>query len=238
METERALILTRINELFELIQDRDATKTYTIYRGQREEEWLLLPKIDRVEFEQYRKQQKWPREIHEKYILQAFRKGVRPFVSEVPKDEFELMALAQHHGLATKLLDWTTNPLVGLYFAVEEPSDRNSVLWELTMPRLQAIITGEKPFDTKFYQELIVEPPHVSPRIVAQSALFTMHRSSDDISARISKGKGHLRKILIQGEARAELKKQLALLGITRQSLFPDLDGLAAHTNWRFIVSR
>ncbi len=43
METERA-IMTRINELFELIQNRDATKTYTIYRGQREEEWLLLPK--------------------------------------------------------------------------------------------------------------------------------------------------------------------------------------------------
>ncbi|OBQ67807.1 FRG domain-containing protein [Mesorhizobium erdmanii] len=51
-------------------------------------------------------------------MLAEFRRQARPFLERPLTNEFEWMFLAQHHGLPTRLLDWSTNALVALYFAV------------------------------------------------------------------------------------------------------------------------
>jgi hypothetical protein len=89
-------------------------KGYYIFRGQPECGWDLLPKALREEF----------KEGDHLEALMKFRKEGYAFGHQATKG-LDDMAVAQHYGLATNLLDWTTNPLVALFFACEEALDKD-----------------------------------------------------------------------------------------------------------------
>ena len=96
-----------------------------LFRGQRQDK-ELLPKIARGTL-------KANFLTEERRLLDDFRIRSAPYLPVADYDDWELLAIAQHNGMATRLLDWTQNALAALYFAVREESKNreDGVLWIL-----------------------------------------------------------------------------------------------------------
>ncbi len=165
---------------------------------------------------------------HEKWLLDEFRRMAiaHLFGAAEPKSGWDLLALAQHHGLPTRLLDWTFSPLVAAFFAVEREGANGDGLILAHKPLGVVLPDGIDPF--LYPQVSRFDPPHLSPRIVAQSATFTVHPNPTSIL----KPRKRLRKLIIEKDFCGPLKGRLNNLGINRSTLFPDLDGVAAHLTW------
>lgn len=124
--------------------------------------------------------------------------------------------------MPTRLLDWTENAAAALYFAVEYPNEgEDSALWCSGRPP-EADSTKD-PFAIQgicFY-----EPPHIAPRITAQSACFTAHPT--DYIGKYYKWPCELVMLVIDSKARAQIRATLRAHGVHRASLFPEPAGIA-----------
>jgi len=215
-----------INEFSDLQKIVEQYKNYVLFRGHSKRSYSLKPRIARVE-PKARDFNKF-----EKRVLELFQQRSIPYLHREPKNDWEWLSLAQHHGLPTRLLDWTTNPLVAAYFAVEQEYNcESAIIVYKNDTRLRPENLNEKsPFEmnriVKFY------PPHLTQRIITQAGVFTLHPEPQKALENIASENAKLEMIIIPEKIKKDLKNTLYRFGIHRASLFPDLDGLTNHIEW------
>jgi hypothetical protein len=199
-----------------------------IFRGVTSVEYELIPKIGRPEW-RHDGLANGERNFdpdEEVQLLEAFRKQARPYLPYPPQRDIEWLAIAQHHGLPTRLLDWTESALVAAYFAVEDAGVGGPAAIYANKP---SHVIDEKVSPFKITANRLYRPPHISPRIPAQRAVFSV--SSRPTSRLIG---NNIKKWRIPKRACFEIKRILDGCAINRASLFPDLDGLCGSLGWRY----
>ena len=196
------------------------TEPGRVFRGVPSEEYKLIPKVGRPEFNKNYSLGA------EKLILDIFKQRATAHVRFVPGNELEWLALGQHHGLPTRLLDWSTSPLVALFFALYKDTKDDAALYTRIVERYQ---NDFDPFNINEVQKYY--PPHITPRIPAQQALFTVQ---PDPTVEMHENDYPITKIIIPEKQRCVFRKHLNFYGINNESMFPDLDGASAHILWRY----
>ncbi len=204
--------------------------TNFLFRGQVDFDWELIPKIGRKEFNKT-----VPATIPEYQILNSWLRYSLPLISKQPIDIWDSLSLAQHHGLATRLLDWTKNPLIALYFATCDFSiKRDSSVFIFNFDNFVMIKDKLDPFNIDYSG--VFYPNGVTARVISQRGVFSISHNpiisldkllpdSDFIKLRIIK------------DSKKQIQNTLEQYGINEFSIYQDLDNLSNYLN-RFIVNK
>ena len=186
----------------------------------------------------------------EKSVLAALRRRVSQFASEGTFKDWEYLALAQHHGVPTRLLDWTTNPLVAAYFAASAvPATQQAIIADelisaspdcefiaarivaVRVLRSRVIDTDGEPDAFALEDIRFALPRTISNRIGSQGGLFSVHPNPDQAWSEPLANSAHI--FDIPGRDRGFFMKRLFYLGIDPLYLMGGLDGLGARISWQ-----
>lgn len=208
------------------------------FRGQSDVKWRLVPKISRM-FTRSRIPDTWDRV--EAFIMGEFKQYAVPHIKREPKNDFEWMVLGQHYGLPTRLLDWTSNPLKGAFFAVNElAGKRNGALFAFAPTSWLPDLDDNESIEV-FKDLMPIFPKMIDNRIIAQEACFTAFQRPPDYKPfkPLDNRKAYhgayfiLVKMIIPADKKPVLLRELDRLGVNNRSLFPDMSGLANHIAWK-----
>ncbi len=203
---------------------RDNWEGHHVFRGEDSDAYPLLSKWGRCIRQSAANDAR-----SERGLVRAFVRHATPHCDRAPKDDWEWLALAQHHGVATRLLDWTENPLVAAYFATRDIVRRaDRVVYILDLGALPAADDISDPLECN--ETVAYRPRHFARRVAAQGAVLTCHPKPE--SEFTSTG---LRRVVIEDQAVNEIYSTLESFGVHEAFAFPDLDGIARHLNQMYI---
>lgn len=226
-------LITHVRLMSWSVDSDNTRRPYGIFRGVRSAQHGLLPKVGRSS--------QIVKAEHERRLLEDFRQHALPYLESIPADDWAWLSLAQHYGLATRLLDWTSNPLVAAYFAIGPEggaddsyleTDQDCAIYFFpgadSVERLDATDRHLDPFAID--SVWMVRPDNISRRAAAQGSFFTAHPCPQQPWLH-----PQLVKLVISVTAKRDIRYGLDQLGINVATLFPGLDGLARYRNFKHI---
>lgn len=250
--------LERWLDFLDLIQDWRSARNWC-FRGQGNANWPLQSSLSRhIEVSKV-VPAVWAGQ--EERIRRIFERKSHLYMANVPQDdELEWLALMQHHGAPTRLLDFTWSPYVAAFFALERATE-DAAVWALNLPLLWNIY-GKKRIDgvdvrradpreadnyNKYYllnEYAFVwqgDPRRMPQRVIAQSGTFLVSShlgmTVEEIIANYPDAHDLLIKFVLPKQVRAEAMATLYSMNITQATLFPGLDGLARSMAYEFEYS-
>ncbi|MEX0608897.1 MAG: FRG domain-containing protein [Balneolaceae bacterium] len=191
-------------------------------------------------------------------ITEEFKRQAPAFSEFIPEEinHLEWLFIMQHYGSPTRLLDWSQNVLVALYFIVKQHFDHDGELWAIEPESLNEmskhdfqIANTTDPFVKQLAAEafrrleeerdndkldirgpIALHPPMRFPRMINQSSVFTIHPFPSDEHDSLSytlEGSKFIVRYRIPKSRKKPLLNNLNSLGINEHTLFPNLDSLS-----------
>ena len=216
-----------------------------VFRGLSDTDYHLLTALQRLGGD-------YP--AFEHHLLRNFKKYAHQGMVEADTD-WHWLSVAQHHGLPTRLLDWTYSPLIAMHFATAnlEQYDKDGAIWCVHFGKVHQLLPDEllnalnaegadmftvdmiedkipsiRKFNTMQSFPFFFEPPSMDKRIMNQYALFSINSDVKmEFNDWLTDHPDLWKKIIIPANLKWEIRDKLDQANVSERVLFPGLEGIS-----------